>query len=200
MSAANRGTKRRHLDHYPTPAWAIPPILARLPRGGSALDVGCGEGAILKAMIAAGWDVGSLSGVELDERRAYACEQETGATVDHCNFIVDGPWRPFDLVIGNPPFTHAEAFAMRSLEAVAERRGTVALLLRLSFLETAKRVAFNTAHPADVFVLSARPSFTGDGHSDSCAYAWFVWGPGRGNRWSILDVGDAKKSHSRGGR
>ena len=24
--------------------------------------------------------------------------------------------------------------------------------------------------------------------SDSCEYAWFVWGPGRGNRWKILDI------------
>lgn len=28
----------------------------------------------------------------------------------------------------------------------------------------------------------------GHGKTDSAAYAWFVWGPGRGNRWHILDV------------
>jgi hypothetical protein len=28
-----------------------------------------------------------------------------------------------------------------------------------------------------------RPSFTPDGKTDSAAYAWLVWGPGRGGRW-----------------
>lgn len=28
--------------------------------------------------------------------------------------------------------------------------------------------------------------------SDSCEYGWAVWGPGRGGRWSILDVPEAK--------
>ena len=26
--------------------------------------------------------------------------------------------------------------------------------------------------------------------TDSTEYAWFVWGPGRGNRWKLVDVGD----------
>jgi hypothetical protein len=28
--------------------------------------------------------------------------------------------------------------------------------------------------------------------SDSCEYAWFVWGPGRGNRWHLIDVGGTR--------
>lgn len=27
--------------------------------------------------------------------------------------------------------------------------------------------------------------------TDSCEYAWFTWGPGRGQRWSILDLEEA---------
>lgn len=189
VSSANRGAARKALDHYPTPLWAIAPIVAHLPRGGIALDVGCGEGSILGCLIAAGWDPENILGVDLDPARAATCRENWGIEVEVEDFLADKPWlQSFDLVIGNPPFTHAEAFARRAIDVVKPRRGTVALLLRLAFLETTTRIPFNRAHPADVFVLPLRPSFTGDGGTDSAAYGWFVWGPGRGGRWSILDV------------
>jgi hypothetical protein len=47
-------------------------------------------------------------------------------------------------------------------------------------------------------VLPRRPSFYSrpegrTGSTDSSAYGWFVWGPGRGGRWQILDVEPAPK-------
>ncbi|MEO6575502.1 MAG: hypothetical protein ABIP89_16760, partial [Polyangiaceae bacterium] len=96
-------------------------------------------------------------------------------------------WLDLGLVISNPPFSLAQAFVQKSLDLAKPTRATVAVLLRLAFLESKKRAKFHADNPSDVFVLTERPSFTGDGKSDSCAYAWFCFGPGRGNRWSILE-------------
>ena len=64
------------------------------------------------------------------------------------------------------------------------------MLLRLSFLESKGRVKFHQDFPADVYVLAKRPSFTGDGKADSCAYAWFVWRtPATGHAGRIMVLG-----------
>ncbi len=55
--------------------------------------------------------------------------------------------------------------------------------------------AFPDEFPCDVFVLSRRPSFLGNGMTDSSAYAWFVWGPGRGGRWSLLKTPETTKGN-----
>ena len=54
------------------------------------------------------------------------------------------------------------------------------------------RRAFHDAHPADLYVLSRRPSFIGTG-SDTAAYAWWVWGPGRGGRYQVLACPSARE-------
>ena len=75
-------------------------------------------------------------------------------------------------VVGNPPFNEAEAHVRMALDTA---QVGVAFLLRLAFLEGAKRRAFWTQHPAaSVHVLVSRPSFTG-GATDSAAYGFFVW-------------------------
>jgi len=99
--------------------------------------------------------------------------------------FVDMTGGPFDWVIGNPPYSHAEAHVRHAL-TLAPR---CAFLLRLAFLESTKRVPFWRDHkPARIYVLAQRPSFTGGG-TDSAAYGWFVWdadhkGP------TVLDVLD----------
>lgn len=88
---------------------------------------------------------------------------------------LDGPGQ--DLIIGNPPFSHAEAHARHAL-SLRKRGGVVAFLLRLAFAESKGRVPFWQEHrPARVYVLSERPSFTGGG-TDSAAYGFFVWQEG----------------------
>ena len=153
------------------------------------LEPSVGDGAIVRAVEA--WMSANVStpvvarewtGVEL--RRGAVIE---GTPIDVLHEGVDfraweappprdrqpAPQRkPFDLAIGNPPFTHAEAFARRCIE-LAE---TTVLLLRLSFLGTEERHEFWQGAGADVHlrVLPNRPSFDGDG-TDSASYAWFVW-------------------------
>lgn len=187
MSSTNRGAERAPNDLYVTPAWCVEAVLPLLPMGGSILDPCCGTGAILDVVreridspeYAYGYDLVTHPGVDLRQRDALSVEG----------------WQRPDLVITNPPYSLAEAFVERAIAETAPHGGTVAMLLRLAFLASRKRVALLRAHPPDVHVLSRRPSFTGGG-TDSADYAWFVFGPGRGGRWSILDAPPARGAAS----
>ena len=48
---------------------------------------------------------------------------------------------PYDLIIGNPPFSEAMAFVKRSLELV-KHEGKVIFILRTAFLESDARFEF----------------------------------------------------------
>lgn len=165
----------------------------------------------------------SLRGFELHEERAAAAVRKGYQVDrrDSLSTVID--WGPFDLAILNPPYSLAEDFVRRAIFEAKPQRATVAALLRLGFLESRERVAFHREHPADVFIFASRPSFIDPqawrpcprciggtkpreekctrcagktqikGGSDSTAYAWFVFGPGRGGRWAVLDDVDPTK-------
>jgi hypothetical protein len=81
----------------------------------------------------------------------------------------------FDLVAVNPPYRDAEAFVRRALCASLNPSGVAVFLLRLGFLESRGRVPlFQDRPPAEVQVLTARPSFA-HGKTDSTAYGLFFW-------------------------
>lgn len=187
MSSTNRGHVRPANDFFETPAWVVDAIVPHLPaqvggrRALRVVDAGAGRGAISIRLIAAGYT--SVCGIEIDEANAEACNV-AGVDCVREDFLTSDHPKP-DLVVMNPPFTHAEAFVRHALHLVGD--GHVFALLRLAFLEGITRAPLHRAHPSDVFVLPRRPSFTGGG-TDSSAYAWFGWGPGRGGRWSVLDV------------
>lgn len=178
-------------DFYATPPWVTRAILPHLDLYTSALDPCCGDGAILRELR------GEIHGIEIDNGRALACVESdprlVGMVNNHDALLTQ--WPSVDLIITNPPFALAKEFLTLALEEAGPRT-EVAFLLRLAFLEGQSRAAFHRAHPSDVFVLPKRPSFTGDGKSDSCAYAWFVFGPGRGGRWSVLECEPAKRVKS----
>lgn len=174
--------KRRVLDDYPTPAWAIDAILPFLPVGGSVLEPACGAGTVLgRLAYLHGAPLDSMSGLEINPVRAEEA-RAVGYRVT-CADALDPEtiWPDADLILSNPPFRQAEAFCRKALASVAQG-GCVAMLLRLAFLESAARFDFHAQHPVtSLHVFSSRPSFTGDGKSDSAAYAWFVWnGTARG--------------------
>lgn len=79
-----------------------------------------------------------------------------------------------DLVIGNPPYTVAEAFVRRSLHHLADG-GVLAFLLRLGFYGTAgRRALYQQRNLAAVLVLEERVTFYADA-TDQAEYALFVW-------------------------
>jgi hypothetical protein len=78
----------------------------------------------------------------------------------------------YDLVVGNPPFHHAQEFVEKAL-IVAQN---VVFLLRLGFLASKRRYEFwRRNRPARVFVLPKRPSFSGDGGVDRYDYCFAGW-------------------------
>jgi len=96
-------------------------------------------------------------------------------------------------VVGNPPYLAAEAHIRHALRLAPN----VAFLLRLGFLESAKRLSFWGQHPpSEVHVLAQRPSFTGKG-TDSAAYGWFVWRTGRAGP-TVLHILDWKRGGEHG--
>jgi predicted RNA methylase len=189
MSATGRSLVRNGLDFYETPAWCVRAILKHLPLGGRILEPGCGNGAILKALLAADLDAHAIVGVEQNPELADLARAALPGGEVHCeDFLTCDDYGGFDLVIGNPPYGLAQEFVERALQLAEPDNGTVAMLLRLSWVASLKRVAFHKAAPCDIYVLPRRPSFTGGG-TDSCDYAWFTWAPGGGGRWRVLDLG-----------
>lgn len=93
--------------------------------------------------------------------------------------------QPVDWVITNPPFNVAHLILPVAFSAA---RVGVAFLLRLSYMEPADGrdawLADHADHMTRQMVLNPRPSFTGDGNTDSVTAAWFVWR--RGWSWDRL--------------
>lgn len=178
---------RDALDFFSTPGWAVRAVLPHIPLSGHVLEPGAGDGSIIRVLIAHGVLPRSIRGIEVDNGRAVECAASTGVIVHARDFLAGVPARVADTIVCNPPFVHAEAFVRTALKSIRPG-GTVAMLLRLAFLESQERVALHREHPGDVLVFPRRPSFMPNGRTDSAAMAWFVWGPGRGGRWQILDV------------
>ena len=81
----------------------------------------------------------------------------------------------FGAIVGNPPFSLAEKH-LRLLIPRIEPGGVLVFLLRMTFLGSKSRVEFFKEHPpSKVIVLQERPSFTGDGKTDSSEYGLFIW-------------------------
>jgi hypothetical protein len=200
MSATGRSDVREKDDFYETPEWctrAILPHLAPLPDVmHMVLEPAAGNGAIARVLLGSGPVLPNrLVMIEVDDARAAEC-----SAVGDCHaadflewarrpIIGDACFDCFDLVITNPPYRLAVEFVRASLGLIRPG-GEVAMLLRLNWLASQRRAAFHRTHPSDVYVLPRRPSFV-RGTTDATDYGWFVWGPGRGNRWSILDLGEA---------
>lgn len=85
----------------------------------------------------------------------------------------------YDLIIGNPPFSLAMDFVLKSFEHLRPG-GSIVFPLRTAFLESKDRFAFwqQPEHRlAGLYTLHQRPSFTGKG-TDATSYSWFIWTPG----------------------
>lgn len=190
MSSTNRGAERNPSDFYPTPLWATQALLTAIPdlADGVWCEPAVGDGAIVRAVEASRpgrqrWIVGDLRPQAVDEVTALASVIDAVALGDFAAGSVVSLLSGADVYITNPPFSLAESFARSLIDRAASKGATVAMLLRLAFLESAARIPFHAAHPADIYPFATRPSFSPDGKTDSAAYAWFVWGPGRGRRW-----------------
>lgn len=174
MSATGRGAERVEADFYPTPLKDTERLLraTNLPDG-EWIEPSAGEGHIVRVVQAMRPAV-KITTVELECRPALLALKAPPVASD---FLTFRPQRGFSVAIGNPPFSLAQEFVEHAL-TMADR---VMFLLRLSFLESQKREPFfRRVGIPDVLVLPQRPSFTGTGKTDSCAYAWMHWQRDRG--------------------
>lgn len=89
----------------------------------------------------------------------------------------------FDLSLSNPPFGLAFDFVRRALQLAP----VVVYLLRMSWLGSDERAEWLRAHTPSVYMLPERPSFTGEGRTDSDYYAWMAWGLDEVPMYQVLD-------------
>ena len=82
----------------------------------------------------------------------------------------------YDLIATNPPFIIGEKVVRSSLDMLAPH-GAAVFLVKMAFLGTQDRSKlFKSRPPAEVWILTARPSFTGDGGTDIAQeYAFVFW-------------------------
>jgi len=179
VSATNRGGKRISGDKYPTPKSAldaISPVFAQLYEGGALLEPSCGAGNVINYLRQALPEAGPWFGVEIDPDFSKSWDQLGDDHKMIGDFLsMDFGAKRWAFVVGNPPYRDGEAFVRKSFELLEEGTGRLLFLLRLNFLGSQKRWQLFLDLPlAHVFVLSKRPSFTGNG-TDATEYAWFLW-------------------------
>lgn len=185
---------RRADDFYETPKFCVDRLLDRLwLPSGHWLEPSAGSGAIIRAVNAHlhyqplhGRPRVTWEAVELNDFYEEALDPLCGTALTiGANFLDPGffPDNAFATVIGNPPYSLAEAFVRACLPLSPH----VVMLLRLNFLESKSRASFFAAEMPDVYVLPNRPSFTGKG-TDRTGYGWFHWGPDRGRKSGRVEV------------
>lgn len=88
----------------------------------------------------------------------------------------DGVLEGYDIIATNPPFNSGEEVVRRSLELL-NPCGCAVFLTKMAFLSTQKRSQLFVDHPPlEVWILRARPSFTGDGGTDvGQEYCFTFW-------------------------
>lgn len=166
-------------DYYPTPAWVIRAALDGLPddfQPHRILDPGAGDGSWGREAKLAYWHYAYIAGVE--ERPVPSCIYYNGwHETDYRLWANDE--QQFDLIMGNPPYKHAEEFIRSSLPML-QPGGQMVFLLPLAYLagQARGRDLWRKYPPYKILVCSTRPSFTGDGNTDRAEYALFYWQQG----------------------
>ncbi len=91
----------------------------------------------------------------------------------------------YDLIITNPPFSHAEEFVYKGLSLLSPN-GQMMMFLKVQFLEsTRRRLLFDLYPPKYVYVFSKRMGTwrngeeldpkTGKRRPTTICHAWFIW-------------------------
>jgi hypothetical protein len=192
MSATNRSPVRINNDKYETPPDLCDFLVKTLVNGGYIpklenetgliLEPSAGSGNFVEALynnISQGWVVHALD-IEVTQELIDKCP----VTFER-NFL-EYKGAKYDVIVGNPPFSEAEAHIRHAL-TLLRPGGVLAYLLRLPTLESKQRIdLWKSFPPEKVYCLAERPSFTGKG-TDATAYALFVWRRGY-NGLSNLEV------------
>lgn len=170
------------LDFFPTPPWAtralcelVLGLFADFDFGETCWEPAAGAGHMAEVLR------DYFEKVHASDVFDYRPDYAQGAFVADRLGLVDDlarcPFKP-DWIITNPPFNLAEAFLLRAL---GEATLGVALLVRMSWLETIERYQqiFRDTQPAKVAVFVERvPMVKGRWDpqaSTATSYVWIVW-------------------------
>ena len=181
--------KRDPNDFYPTDPLVVQAAVRRLASIGFSvvIDVGAGTGVwgeVIKKHISC-----KLIGVEVRREAPPNPVYDQWITDDFMH--VDLPFA--DLVIGNPPFKFAQEMLLRGWQLVERRVGVVYFLLPLNFLGSIRRkkYIYDVFKPQNVYVLSNRPSYSGDGKTaNRTEYAFYKWDFGKPRTAPVLEFID----------
>lgn len=164
QSIVGTSAGRPENDFYPTPPEATEALLSVEKFDGLIWEPACGDGAICKVLANRGHDV-------LATDLIYRGYGEGG------HDFFKSPHRAAN-IITNPPYKLGEEFVRHSLSVTT---GKVAMLMKLAFLEGAKRKKlYETTPISAVYVFSKRLTLYRNGEkgeysSGMIAYAWLVW-------------------------
>lgn len=161
---------REPLEFYVTPPEATRALLSVERFANPVWEPACGDGAIAKVLLAAGYQVVASDLVQ----RGYG---QAGV-----NFL-DATHNRGRSIVTNPPYGSglADAFLRRALSLAFPAGGAVALLLDLASLAHPRRTALWQRHPpASVHILdelicqpAGRPRIT----EPTMRFCWCVWRP-----------------------
>jgi hypothetical protein len=164
-------SNRHPNDHYPTPTTLTLALLKELPYiGGAVIEPCAAEGRIAGVLHA---HPGVMSVITNDIDTTMPTHYHEDATDPAATFWL----APADWIVTNPPFNQADQFVWL---AWRKARQGVAMLLRLTYMEPTRKRAqmLKEMAPAMSHLIvfgQPRPSFTGNGRTDSTTTAWFVW-------------------------
>lgn len=181
MSSTSRGKARNRHDTYPTPLWVLDRVIEKLPillEAKSVLEPAADDGRLLKRIRERGLRV-PMTAVDVRVQPPIA-----GLTQIHGDFLSWETSERFDLAVTNPPFR----LAMPMIERAMQLAKHVVFLLRLNFIGSRARHSFMRRWTPDVYVVPDRPSFTGDGQTDSVEYGWFHFHANSRGFWRLLDL------------
>ncbi len=167
-------TERADFDYYATDPEAVRILLKKEQFYHYILEPACGGGHISEVLIENGFDVLSSDIVN----RGYANQQLTQ------DFLKAGsvPRNSRD-IITNPPYSQAKEFVQHALD-ISQESVKVAMFLKLTFLEGAKRkTLFDKYPPKKIYVFRNRidcwkNGIKPDKPSKAVCYAWFIWEKG----------------------
>ena len=152
-------------DYYATHPSAVYPLFAVEKFTDTIIEPACGEGHMAMAIEDCGYKVIASDLID----RGYGVTQD---------FLSTG-FTQYDIVT-NPPYRLQSEFVMHAMDNLRPG-GKLALMLKIQFLESAKRQPlFEMYPPARIHVFSKRArtakngDFTSIGSALTC-YAWFVW-------------------------
>ena len=168
------GSDREENDYYATHPSAIPPLLKLMgwEKGGLLIrENSCGAGLLSMMLEVYGHKVISTDLIN----RGYG--------IAPVNFLEPNFYDnlPYDATVMNPPYKHSVAFIKKSLE----QSPIVCAFLRLTFLESQRRVDFFKKYPPKIVaVFSERMKSSknakwvnkkGKEEKGTATYAWFIF-------------------------